>query len=149
MTAFRFLLTGVVVVAAGLGVFAQDKAMKLTNLPPAVQKAVQEQTKGATLVGLSEERENGTVMYEAETKLNGRTRDLLFDRDGALVEVEEELAVEALPAAVQSALATHGRVLKVESVTKGSTVTYEAQVEKNHKKSEVVVDAKGHAVATR
>lgn len=105
---------------------------------------MQEQTKGATLVGLSEEREDGKVFYEAETKVNGHTRDLLFDSAGTLVEVEEDVALEALPAAVQSALRAHGKVLKVESLIKGSTVTYEAQVEKAGKKTEVVVDTNGH-----
>ncbi len=136
-------------VVTGVGVFAQDKKMQLKNLPTAVQKAVEEQTQGATLVGFAEEREDGRIFYEAETKVNGRARDLLFDGAGTLVEVEEEVAPAALPAAVQSALRTHGKVLKVESVTKGSTVTYEAQVEKNGKKSDVVVDATGNAIVQR
>ncbi len=149
MIAFRFLLAGALVVVTGIGVLAQDKKVQLKNLPVAVQKAMQEQTKGATLVGFSEEREDGKVFYEAETKVNGRTRDLLFDSAGTLIEVEEGVVPSALPAAVQSSLNTHGKVLKVESVTKGSTVTYEAQVEKNGKKSEVVVDAKGNAIVQR
>ncbi len=149
MIAYRFLLAGAVVVATGIGISAQDTKVQLKNLPAAVQKAVQDQTKGATLVGFSEEREDGKVLYEAETKVNGRTRDLLFDSAGTLIEVEEEVAPAALPAAVQSSLSTHGKVLKGEAVTKGSTVTYEAQVEKNGKKSEVVVDAKGNAIVQR
>lgn len=149
MIVSRLLLASAVVVATSFGLSAQDKKVQLKNLPAAVQKAVQDQTKGATLVGLSEEREDGKVLYEAETKVNGRTRDLLFDSAGTLVEVEEEVAPAALPAAVQSSLSAHGKVLKVESVTKGSTVTYEAQVEKNGKKSEVVVDANGNAIVQR
>lgn len=143
------MLTAAMVLAAGFGPLAAEKKMQLKNLPPAVQKAVQEQTKGATLVGFAEERENGKVLYEAETRLNGRTRDLLFDHTGVLVEVEEEVALETLPAAVQSALTTRGKALKVEALTKGSTVTYEAQVEKNGKKSEVVVDALGNVIERR
>lgn len=145
----RLLLASAVVVATGFGLSAQEKKIQLKNLPAAVQKAVQDETKGATLVGLSEEREDGKVMYEAETKVNGRTRDLLFDSAGTLVEVEEDVAPAALPAAVQSSLNARGKVLKVESVTKGSTVTYEAQMEKNGKKSEVVVDATGNAIVKR
>ncbi|MEO8519758.1 MAG: hypothetical protein ABI603_00260 [Acidobacteriota bacterium] len=149
MIARRLLLTGVLVVVSGFGMFAQEKKMQLKNLPAAVQKAVQEHTKGATLVGFSEEREDGKVLYEAETKVNGRTRDLLFDSAGTLMEVEEEVAANTLPAAVQSALNAHGKVAMVEAVTKGSTVTYEAQVEKNGKKSEVVVDSTGNAIVRK
>lgn len=149
MIACRLLVAVAVVVATGSGISAQDKKVQLKNLPAAVQRAVQDQTKGATLVGFSEEREDGKAFYEVETKVNGHTRDLRFDSAGVLLEVEEEIASTALPAAVQSSLSTHGKVLKVESVTKGSTVTYEAQVEKNGKKSEVVVDAKGTAIVQR
>ena len=146
MIARRLLLAGTVVVAVGMSASAGAKGVQLKNLPAAVQKSVQDQTKGATLVGVSEEKEKGKVIYEVETKVNGRTRDLLFDGAGTLLEVEEEVAVETLPAAVQSALTARGTVLKVEALTKGSTVTYEAQVEKNRKKSEVVVDANGNPV---
>jgi uncharacterized membrane protein YkoI len=149
MIAYRLLVAGAVVVVTGIGISAREKKVQMKNLPPAVQKAVQDQTKGATLVGLSEEREDGKVLYEAETKVNGHTRDLLYDSAGTLLEVEEEVAPGAVPAAVQSSLITHGKVLKVESVTKGSTITYEAQVKKNGKTSEVVVDANGKAIVQK
>ena len=75
--------------------------------------------------------------------LRGQLRDLLFDASGKLVETEEETPLSAVPPAVKTALEARGKVLKVETLTKGSTVTYEAQVEKNGKKSEVEVDANG------
>lgn len=145
----KLVLTVAMVLVAGFGLLAADKKVQLKNLPPAVQKAIQEQTKGATVIGYVEEREDGKVSYEAETKVNGRTRDLLFDAAGTLIEVEEEVAPDTLPAAVQTALSTRGKVLKVEAVTKGSVVTYEAEIEKNGKKSEVVVDARGNAIDRR
>ena len=146
----NLLLAGLVVAVTGVvGLAAPEKKVQMKNLPPAVQKAVQDNTKGATVVGLSEEREDGKVLYEVETKANGRTRDLLFDQAGALVEVEEEVASEALPAAVRTALSSHGKILKVEALTKGTTMTYEAQVEKNGKKSEVVVDGSGNAIVRK
>ena len=99
--------------------------------------------KGATLKGLAKEVEGGKTFYEAETVVNGRTRDLLFDATGHLVEVEEETAIDAVPAAVKTALMARGKILRLETLTKGTSVTYEAQVEKNGKKSEVQVDADG------
>lgn len=146
MTNGRRFLTGIVVLVLSAGAFAADKKGQLKNLPAAVQKAVQDQTKGAPLVGLAEEREDGRVFYEAETRVNGRTRDLLFDSAGTLVAVEEEVALGAIPSAAQSAFRARGKVLTVESVTKGSTVAYEAQLERNGHKSEAVVDANGNAL---
>ena len=127
-----------------LGLAAADKKLQMEDLPQPVQKAVrQEEARGATIVGLASEREGGKTMYEVETKVNGRTRDLLFDASGKLVEAEEETTIGAVPSAVRAAFDARGKVLKVEALTRGGVVTYEAQIEKNGKKSEVVVDANG------
>jgi uncharacterized membrane protein YkoI len=146
MTNRTFAWAGIVVLATVVGVTAADKKIQMKKLPQAVQQAVQNELKTATLVGLSEEKEDGKMFYEAETKVDGRTRDVLFDTAGTVVSVEQEIDLDAVPVAAKSALSSHGKVLKVESVTKGTTVTYEAEVEKNGKKSEVVVDASGSAV---
>ena len=81
--------------------------------------------------------------------MNGRTRDLLLDGAGVVVELEEEVTLDSVPAAVRTALAASGRVRKVEAVTKGTTVTYEAEVEAAGKASEVIVDANGRAVSKK
>jgi hypothetical protein len=125
---------------------AGDTAVKMKDLPPAVQKTVQDQTKGAQIKGLSKEVEKGKTMYEVETMVNGKSRDLLIDATGALVSVEEPVAIDAIPAAAKAALeklAVGGKIKSVESVTKGQTVTYEAVIAKGLKKSEVVVAADG------
>jgi uncharacterized membrane protein YkoI len=141
------LLLTTVVLGVAAGLVAADKKVQMKDLPPAVQKAVQqEESKGAKIVGLAKETEAGKTMYEVETTISGHTRDLLFDPTGKLVETEEETPIAAVPAAVKTAFESRGKVLKVETLTKGTSVTYEAQVEKNGKKSEVVVDAAGKPV---
>jgi hypothetical protein len=125
---------------------AGETSVKMKDLPPAVQKAVAEQTKGSQIKGLSKEVEKGKTMYEVETVLNGKARDLLLDATGALVSVEEPVAIEAIPAAARAAiekLAAGGNIKSVESVTKGQSVTYEAVIAKGSKKSEVAVGADG------
>jgi len=59
---------------------------------------------------------------------------------------EEEVSIDTVPAPVKAALQAAGNVIKIEMVTKGGKVTYEAQVEKHGKKSEVAVDAAGKRV---
>jgi uncharacterized membrane protein YkoI len=139
----RHILAGSVM-ATGLA-FAVDKPVKLSDVPPAVQKAIQEQTKGAVIKGLSMETEKGKTFYEAETTLKGHGRDLLFDKTGALVEVEEETTLDAIPVPAKNGIqkAAGGQVLKVEAVTNGSSVSYEAEIEKNGKKSEFAVKPDG------
>ena len=140
-------LTMVALAMAVLAVTAQDTKIQLKNLPAGVQKAVHaEEAKGAKIVGLSSEVENGKTVYEVETKVNGRARDLILDATGAILVAEQEVGIETVPAAVKAAFESRGKVLIVETVTKGKRITYEAQVEKNGKKVAVEVDENGKPV---
>jgi uncharacterized membrane protein YkoI len=129
------------------GVSAAEKRVKMESLPPAVQKTVQEQAKGATIRGLTKETEDGKTFYEAELKINGHNKDLLIDPAGSVVEIEEEVALASLPAAVKDAIQKHaakGRIALVESVSKnGSLVAYEAKIKTAGKTSEVRVNPDG------
>jgi uncharacterized membrane protein YkoI len=141
-------LTILALSAAAATVVAQETKIQLKDLPQAVQKAAQqEQANGATLKGFAKEVEDGKTFYEVETAVKGHTRDLLYDASGQLVEVEEEIASSAVPPAAMKALASHGTVTKVETVTKGKVVAYEAVVKmKSGKSMEVAVDAQGNSV---
>jgi uncharacterized membrane protein YkoI len=105
------------------------------------------QTKGATIVGASKEREHGRMTYEVEAKLNGKGRALTFAADGSLLEVEQELDLNSLPTAAKEAIekkAAGETIKKVESVTRGSTTSYEADVStKTGHSREVAVNADG------
>src|SRR2546428_8934345 len=84
----------------------QDHERKITrkDLPAAVAKTVDVQSHGATIRGYSEEQENGQTFYEVELRVNGHTRDVLIDSNGAVVEVEEQVALASLPATVRDRL---------------------------------------------
>jgi len=126
---------------------AQEKKIKRADLPPAVEKTVAAQSVGATVRGFSQEKEKGQVYYQAEMSVNGHSKDVLIDSSGAIVEVEEEIAVDALPAPVKAALqsrAGSGKIVKVETLTKpDKLVAYEAQVTTNGKKSEIQLGPDG------
>ena len=141
------VLTLAVSLALCAAATAADKKVQMKDLPAAVQNTVQaEEAKGATIVGLATEVEGGRKMYEVETTIGGHTRDLLLNAAGAIVETEEETAIDAVPAAVKAALEARGKVGKVETVTRGTRVTYEAVVEKDGRKTEVAVNAAGKAI---
>jgi len=126
---------------------AQEKKIKRSELPPAVEKTVAAQSAGATIRGFSEEKEKGQTFYEAEMIMNGHNKDVLIATDGTVVEVEEQVTLDSLPAEVKAGLqakAAQGKILKVESITKkDKLVAYEAKVETNGKKSEVQVGPDG------
>ncbi len=129
-----------------LSAAASEKKVKMQDLPPAVQATVKAQTQGATLLGLNMEVENGKTEYEAETKVNGHARDIQIDPAGKIVAIEEEVPFEVIPPAAKAGLtklSAGGKIQKVESVTKGTTVTYEAVVTKSGKRSEIVVSKDG------
>jgi len=126
---------------------AQEKKIKRSDLPPAVEKTVAAQSTGATIRGFSTEKENGQTLYEVEMTVNGHSKDISIAADGFIVEIEEQVALDSLSPEVIAGLqakAGKGKILKVESLTKkDKLVAYEAQVETNGKKSEVQVGPEG------
>ena len=126
---------------------AKPASLDLSTLPAPVRATVENETKSATLKHVSREVEKGKTQYEVETTINGKSRDFLVDPSGKLLEVEEEIALDATPAPVQEALKKHGKVLKVETVLREGTTTYEARVQgANGRKSSVALDAQGKPV---
>src|SRR5690242_10787811 len=83
--------------------WASETQEKLKDLPEPVRKTAQEQSKSATVHGYAKEIENGKTFYEVETKVNGKSRDILIDPTGAVVEVEEEVALDSIPPAARAA----------------------------------------------
>ena len=150
------IFRGTVVAAATLLfpvlVFTQEQEEKISrsDLPPAVEKTVAEQTKGAKIRGFSKEQENGQTLYEAESIVDGHSKDILVDESGTVVEVEEQVLMESLPPAVRDSLqakAGSGKIAKVEKLSKkGKLVAYEAKVLTNGKRSEVQVGPDGKSL---
>jgi hypothetical protein len=126
---------------------AQEKKIHRTDLPAAVERTVAAESRGATVRGFSREEQNGQVFYEAELRVDGHSKDVLLDVNGAVVEVEEQVETASLPIAVKDGLlakAGTGKLLKVESITKhDKLVAYEAQVLTGGKRSEVQVSPDG------
>lgn|ERR1035437_9195445 len=126
---------------------ATEKKISKSDLPAAVQKTAQEQSKGATVKGYTQDNENGQLEYEVEMTLNGHSKDVSIAPDGNVLEVEEQVELGTLPASVQSGLeskAGKGKITKTESITKhGMIVAYEAQVTTAGRRSEIQVGPDG------
>ena len=139
--------------ALSVNAFAQDseRPVKMKELPEAVRKAVQEQSKGAILRGLAKEIKDGNTYYEAELNVRGHRRDVLMDPSGAVVEIEEEVALASLPAEVQATIkkgAGKGKIFLVESITRNNAVeAYEAHVSTAGKQTEIKVSPEGRLIS--
>jgi uncharacterized membrane protein YkoI len=148
----RILLASVLTaLTLAVPISAQEKKIQRSDLPPAVQKTVDEQSKGATVKGFSTEVEDGKKIYEVELTVNGHGKDISMDSQGHVLEIEEEVSLESLPSAVKEGLkkaAGKGTIRTVESLTKnGTLVAYEAQVKTGTKNSEIQVGPDGKRLA--
>ena len=129
---------------------AQETRIKRSQLPAAVEKTVAKESEGATIKGFAKEIEKGQTFYELELIVDGRTKDVLMDKHGNVVEVEEQVSMDSLPATVQEALkqaAGAGTIGIIESITKnGTLVSYEAHVKHGKKRSEIKVGPNGETM---
>jgi hypothetical protein len=124
-----------------------EKKIKRGQLPPAVEQTVAKESEGATIKGFSTEVEHGQRFYEVSLNVNGHNKDILIDKNGNVVEVEEEVSMDSLPAAVQDALkqaAGTGTIENIESLMKnGTLIAYEAHIKRGRKRLEVQVGPNG------
>src|SRR5438045_5842203 len=81
---------------------AQEKKLKREQLPPAVERTVARESQGATINGFATEVENGKRLYEVELTVDGHSKDISMDRNGNILELEAEVAMDSLPTAVQA-----------------------------------------------
>ena len=109
-----------------------EERVKKSDLPAVVQNAADAQSAGATVLGYTKDKEHGRVEYEVQLMVGDHTKDVTIDPQGRVLEVEEQVAANELPASVFHGLsvqASKGKIAKVESLTKhGRIVAYEAQV---------------------
>ena len=143
----KTLMTVAVIGFAFSAAQAQEKKIKRAQLPPAVETTVTKESEGATIKGFSSEIEHGQKFYEVSLSVNGHNKDILIDKNGNVVEVEEEVSLESLPAAVQDALkkaAGGGTIENIESLMKnGTLVAYEAHIKRGKKRLEIQVGPNG------
>ena len=126
---------------------AQETKLKRSQLPPAVEQTVARESQGATIKGFAREIDKGQTFYEAELTVDGHAKDILMNKKGNIVEIEEEVALDSLPANVQDGLrkaAGAGTIQMVESLTKnGKLVAYEGHVKTGKRRSEIQVGPNG------
>ncbi len=139
--------------AAAFEEHEKEVTVKFVDVPAAVQKTLQEESRGATIDDVTKESENGKTVYEAEVKINGKSYNIEVAEDGTLLEKkleekdeEVEIKFSEAPAAVQKTLQREAGSAKIENVKKdvedGDT-TYEAEVKIDGRIYEIEVGADG------
>jgi hypothetical protein len=137
----RILIAFVALLCTVPALAMSEKPVRMSNLPPAVQKAIHDQVAatGATIKKTSFEVEGGKTNYECESvRPNGKKQDFDVSPEGKLGEVEDEVALTEVPAPVKAtvdkATTGGGTIKELVSVTvDGKIVGYEASVTRNGK----------------
>lgn len=140
--------------AAFFNIQAQEEGKKIDRkkLPKAVEATVARESVGATINGIGTEKEGGKTVYELELMVNGLSKDMLIDKSGNILEVEQEVSMESLSEDVKAGLnrmAGKGSITKVVSLSKhDKLVAYEAAVTNGKKHSEIQVGPDGKKLAS-
>jgi hypothetical protein len=135
-----------IALVCALSLVAAEKRIQGKDLPPPVERAVQVQSAGATIRGFTQESIHGKTIYEAELTVNGHSKDVSFNAAGNVVGIEEEVALDSIPAAAREAIekaAAGNHISKVERVTEGGATSYEAAYTKAGRSREYSVNPDG------
>lgn len=149
--------------AAALAVFAgltingcatdeKEDAVSLDKVPAAVKTTLATYASDADVKNVELGNDDGTKVYEFDIQQGTRKFEVAITPDGKFNGTEEDMELSAMPDAAQTALknaAAGGTISGGEkAVDANNKVTYEADITKDGKKSEVAVDADGKVVST-
>jgi len=144
MTARRVVAWIVAAVALpGASLAGQD------SLPPAVASAFQQAYPVARVLHVSKERRDGRVVYEIESRDGATRRDLIYSPAGAVLEIEERIPVDSVPAVVRAAAerrVARGTLVGAERVTRGTVILFEVQLRLNGRSRFLTYDPEGRPV---
>lgn len=125
---------------------AQEKKIAKKDVPAAVLSAFAKTYPSAKIKGTSTEVENGKTYYEIESLDGKQARDILYNPDGTVAEIEETISPRALPAPVSTTIALEMPkvvISKAERVQKGAEISYEVHVKLGLKTGSIVVSDSG------
>ena len=121
---------------------ADEQKVAFKDVPKAVLDAVKVKFPKAELTGAVQETEEGKTTYEISLKDKGRKVDVALTADGKIKEIETEVAVKDLPAAVSAALEAkypNATIKRAEQIT-------EIDGDKESKNYEIVVVTEANEV---
>ena len=122
-----------------------EKPVKFTDLPAAAQKTIQQHTTADQITELTQEDENGKVVYDVEYTKAGKHYELTVTATGKIESVEEEVAEKDVPDAVRKTIkeqSTGGKLGTINKVVEDGKTHYEITVSKAGKELEIEIVAR-------
>jgi hypothetical protein len=139
---------GVVLAAVVTATLVAQAPANGTSLPPAVKKAFEQAYPGAAISATAQERDGNQTVFRIESVDKGRRRVLLYDSNGAVIEIAEQVEEKDLPQPVAAAIHSHPRAIYVSGtkVTRGGHVEYRLTV-RGTRKTAMVAKPDGTVVS--
>jgi len=125
---------------------SQETKIAAKNVPAEVIAAFKATYPNATIRGYSREKENGKTYYEIESRDGRVSRDVLYNPDGTVAEIEETVDVKDLPVEVRQTIHTRypkGVITKAEKTVAGDKVSYEVRIKHGLKSVSMELDSSG------
>jgi uncharacterized membrane protein YkoI len=142
----RFAMVAAAISLLSFSAAAQEKKITAQQVPAAVIAAFKSSYPNATIRGYAQEKENGKVFYEIESREGTIKRDVLYNADGTVAEVEESISASDLPADAQRAIKQkypRAVITLAEKTTAGDTVGYEVSLRNGKKRIGMEFDSSG------
>jgi uncharacterized membrane protein YkoI len=144
----QWMVPGVVLIlmVAFNGCAMFSKEVKLEDVPTAAQAVIQTHTSGGKIEKITCDKDDGKHFYKVEYQKDGREFELEVDEDGKVMEMEEILAMEDLPPAVQATVKTEtagGKIKELALETEDGKTFYEVEFEKDGKEHKVKIAEDG------
>ena len=152
LTLTRIALAAAAVSLLGFSAAAQEKKVTEKQVPVAVIAAFKTAYPNATIRGYAQEKEHGKLFYEIESREGTMSRDVLYNPDGTVAEVEESMPATDLPADAQQAIRQKypkAVISLAEKTTVGDKVSYEVSARQGKRRITMEFDANGKVLSSR
>jgi uncharacterized membrane protein YkoI len=126
---------------------ASDPAAQLKALPPAVQKAIEDQLSGGTLEEITRTNEGGQAVYEVDMVRDRRDRSFTISARGELL--SRQVFLNELPEPVHHAIRAHqakSRLGEIDEVFENGESTYEVEMIRGGKTGTTVFSKEGRLI---
>lgn len=151
------MLKRISLASAGLALLATaalaqetERHVTAKDVPAAVIENFKRAYPKAIIHGYASETEDGKQYYEIESREGGVRRDVLYNPDGTIAEIEESIETSALPAAALQALKQkHPRAvitLAEKKTIDGKIVSYEIAARQGRRRFKMEFDADGNVL---
>ena len=150
----RIVLSVFAGLVLGLSAMAQEKEKKITakEVPALVIENFKRAYPKAVIRGYASEMEDGKQYYEIESREGTTRRDVLYNPDRTVAEVEESIDANTLPpAALQAIKQKHPRavITLAEKTMVGDKVTYEVSAREGRKRFSMEFDSDGKVLPNK